>query len=222
MFDEINNQNPNQNETSTPKTDLRANFNQNIPKPVEDILAEVDSTAKPAVFQPKTTSAQSVDYGAENSTLGTNGFKKFFIPGVVIIGMVFIFAIGYWGINFYLNLQTVDKNVNTNAIQQPSPAENNNKEINKEEKIVEEEKIEEKEIVDINEEQNNKASTSTPAEEAISQLVDSDQDGLTDEEEKILGSDPNLIDSDNDGLFDREEVKVYNTDLLSADTDADG
>lgn len=53
-------------------------------------------------------------------------------------------------------------------------------------------------------------------------VIDSDRDGLTDEEETILGT--NLIepDTDGDGLFDREEVKVYKTNPLNPDTDADG
>jgi len=52
--------------------------------------------------------------------------------------------------------------------------------------------------------------------------IDTDQDGLTDEEELALGTDPNNIDTDGDGLFDREEVMVYKTDPLNPDTDGDG
>lgn len=53
-------------------------------------------------------------------------------------------------------------------------------------------------------------------------VIDSDRDGLTDDEETILGT--NLVepDSDGDGLFDREEVKVYKTNALNPDTDSDG
>jgi hypothetical protein len=53
-------------------------------------------------------------------------------------------------------------------------------------------------------------------------FIDSDQDGLSDEEETRLGTDPNKVDTDNDGLFDFEEVRVYNTDPLNPDTDGDG
>ncbi|MDD5291297.1 MAG: hypothetical protein PHZ04_04275 [Patescibacteria group bacterium] len=52
--------------------------------------------------------------------------------------------------------------------------------------------------------------------------ADSDQDGLSDEEERSLGTDINNIDTDSDGLFDREEVKVYKTNPLVTDTDGDG
>lgn len=52
--------------------------------------------------------------------------------------------------------------------------------------------------------------------------LDSDLDGLTDEEESALGTDPAEPDSDGDNLFDREEVRVYETDPLNPDTDGDG
>ena len=51
---------------------------------------------------------------------------------------------------------------------------------------------------------------------------DSDGDGLTDEEEAKLGTDPFNKDSDSDGLTDGDEVKVYKTNPLNPDTDFDG
>lgn len=51
---------------------------------------------------------------------------------------------------------------------------------------------------------------------------DFDFDGLTNEEEKSLGTDPTKADSDNDGLLDKEEIKIYQTDPLNPDTDGDG
>ncbi|MDD3543764.1 MAG: outer membrane beta-barrel protein [Kiritimatiellae bacterium] len=51
---------------------------------------------------------------------------------------------------------------------------------------------------------------------------DSDGDGLTDEEEAKLGTDPFKADTDGDGLTDYDEVKVYKTDPLNPDTDFDG
>ena len=51
---------------------------------------------------------------------------------------------------------------------------------------------------------------------------DSDGDGLTDEEEAKLGTDPFNKDTDGDGLTDGDEVKVYKTDPLNPDTDFDG
>ena len=42
-----------------------------------------------------------------------------------------------------------------------------------------------------------------------SERIDSDNDGLSDEEEKIYGTDPNLVDTDSDNYSDREEVDFW-------------
>lgn len=65
----------------------------------------------------------------------------------------------------------------------------------------------------------NEESSSSPV--LPSAPVDSDSDGLTDDEEVSLGTNPNIIDSDNDGLSDYEEVKIYQTNPLLVDTDKD-
>lgn len=51
--------------------------------------------------------------------------------------------------------------------------------------------------------------------------LDTDSDGLTDAQERTLGTDINNADTDNDGLFDGEEYKIYKTDPLNLDTDGD-
>jgi serine/threonine protein kinase len=50
---------------------------------------------------------------------------------------------------------------------------------------------------------------------------DSDGDGLSDEQEKAIGTDPNNPDSDYDLLTDGEEVLVYGTNPLDRDSDRD-
>lgn len=59
-------------------------------------------------------------------------------------------------------------------------------------------------------------------ESSPSPPLDSDHDGLTDEEELRYGTNPNRVDTDGDGLYDRDEVKVFKTDPLNPDTDGDG
>ncbi len=59
-------------------------------------------------------------------------------------------------------------------------------------------------------------------EEVVNENVDVDNDGLTDEQEMELGTDPNDPDTDGDGLQDGEEMEFYDTDPLDGDTDGDG
>ena len=51
---------------------------------------------------------------------------------------------------------------------------------------------------------------------------DTDKDGLSDAEEKELGTDPESSDSDGDGLNDYEEATDLNTDPTQKDSDGDG
>jgi len=51
---------------------------------------------------------------------------------------------------------------------------------------------------------------------------DLDGDGLLNDEEKQIGTDPLNPDTDGDGLRDGEEVHQYKTDPLNKDTDGDG
>lgn len=52
-------------------------------------------------------------------------------------------------------------------------------------------------------------------EEVEAIIVDKDRDGLTDEEERGLGTDPDNHDSDGDGYFDGDEVNYLKTDPLT-------
>lgn len=51
---------------------------------------------------------------------------------------------------------------------------------------------------------------------------DNDLDGLSNEDEKRRGTNPESSDSDADGLLDSIEVNAYQSDPLKADTDGDG
>jgi outer membrane protein OmpA-like peptidoglycan-associated protein len=51
---------------------------------------------------------------------------------------------------------------------------------------------------------------------------DEDNDGLTNGEERLLGTNPQVADTDGDGLTDGEEMRRYATSPLNLDTDDDG
>ena len=52
--------------------------------------------------------------------------------------------------------------------------------------------------------------------------IDTDGDGLDDNRERDIGTDPNNWDTDGDGLSDGDEVIIWKTDPLNPDTDGDG
>lgn len=62
---------------------------------------------------------------------------------------------------------------------------------------------------------------SVPEETVEVVEVDTDGDGLTDDQEANFGTSAKLVDTDKDGLNDREEIRVYDTDPLDPDTDND-
>jgi hypothetical protein len=56
----------------------------------------------------------------------------------------------------------------------------------------------------------------------IAALDDGDQDGLVDQAEVLLGTNPDVADTDGDGLTDGAEVNTHGTSPLLVDTDGDG
>ncbi|MEW8045243.1 MAG: hypothetical protein ACH255_15450 [Candidatus Thiodiazotropha sp.] len=58
--------------------------------------------------------------------------------------------------------------------------------------------------------------------DTLSPTGDADGDGLTNQAESELGTDPRVADSDGDRVWDLTEVLLFDTDPLTADTDGDG
>ena len=219
------------------------NSNQSGHQPVDDIFAETDNAADtPRNQAPTEITAQRVGLTASGgmvsssmhteSKSGGKGFK------IAIIGMVVVILglLGFLAYNKFFKVAPIDTSsvpvtrtaTTTNANQNTnnSPVATNNG-VTSSSTFVE-----------------NIPSVDTTTSEATSPIaaattteintpvtttttaknisVDSDSDGLTDEEELVAGTNINLIDTDNDGLSDYEEVKIYKTNPLVADTDGDG
>lgn len=160
---------------------------------------------KPAVFQPKKESAagllapsESVGASKEEAASDSIGkIKKLLVLGAIILGLALAAYGCYWA---YSNF---GKGILAPAGEETAGEETSN----------------------VGEGEQETVENSGNAEEAAPaalQPKDSDEDGLTDEEEEQLGTVSGSVDSDNDNLFDREEVKVYKTDPLNPDTDGDG
>lgn len=203
-------------------------------KPVEDIFNGVESAPVSKPFGPPAANIGPIPPGGVTMDLGPKptamsgrdsaaggqptrpanrpvgpgliANKKFFIIGLIAL-IAIVLAGGGWLVyaRFFAaapapsDQTTPAVNTNLNVNQ---PAVNTNQPLN---------------INNVNSNVNAALNLNRPV-----QPVDADSDGLTDEEEKQLGTDPNSVDTDNDGLFDREETRVYKTDPLNADTDGDG
>lgn len=132
----------------------------------------------------------------------TTGVKKKskILPMIIIIGLVIILGVlGYFVYAKFFSPTVINQNQNI-------AGENLNQQNLNNAPVV---------PVNIN-------TTPSAVNENVNKVIDSDHDGLTDEEEATLGTNPNEVDTDGDNLYDYEEVKVYQTDPLNPDTDGDG
>ena len=166
---------------------------------VEDILADTDAapTEKPAAFQPK-PALPSQYSGAEDQGARTGAMiKRVFLLVAVLAALAVILVFGYLGYKMFLSEKDPAVLEDSGLIEEPAPPVAEPTPVIPPARVI-------------------------PPPPPPPGPVDSDGDGLTDEEERALGTDPLNPDTDNDGLFDREEVRVYGTDPLNPDTDGDG
>jgi hypothetical protein len=164
----------------------------------------------------KTQTSQPLTLAVDDENIDILGrLKKYLIIALVVVilaaigGAVYFFRQPFqtW-LGKYIHLSGAAK---TNNGQQPSPV-NNNTPTNTNTPV--------DTNVPVNNTNNQPVANTNVTQDP--NKIDSDHDGLTDVEEKALGTNPNSPDSDNDGLFDREEVKVFKTDPMNPDTDGDG
>ncbi len=208
MFDDTTNS----NQPASPRPPINLPTSQTAANEPEDILANVE-VEKPTVERPVqpvgTAPRQSSSFNLTSNVPATeptpmiterqepffSRYKGFFtLLGVLIV--VSALATGGWYVySRYFSLPQIETlNSNQSNINQAAeqPATNQNQ-------------------------------VGQPANTNAAIIgLDSDQDGLTDSEEALYGTDPNKVDTDGDGLADRDEVRVFKTDPLNPDTDLDG
>jgi len=206
MFDNVTPQNNSQSNPPQPATQPTAPLNRpTAPAPkVEDIYAGSDKTVlgslnknvpRPAVLQPKplTSAPQIPVVGWEEEGVGSLA-KKIYLFFGLLFGLVVILALGYLVFTKFLKTSE-NPLVENNLASSSLPVANTSA------------------VAEI------PIATSSAKEDVT---ADTDGDGLTDVEEKVLGINSNLSDTDSDGLSDRDEAKIYLTDPLKPDTDGDG
>jgi hypothetical protein len=203
--------------------------------PVDDIFAETDKTAEAKKFsgyypdQTQTTAANQIaptDVETQKAGLSASEdlptSKKGKIIKIVLIALLIIllFSLGYLVYAKFLSGKSANQNLvnspaTTTDITTDTSSNPADQTLNSTSTATS--------TIPVSEEVTSTPSlpvaTTTPP---VSNLTDTDGDGLTDQEEAVLGTDPTKKDTDGDGLTDYEEVKVYNTDPLKVDTDGDG
>jgi len=169
-------------------------------KDAEDIFSDL-SEPRPKLNLPGSVSLSSKQYTDTTLPSGTEmttphqSFKKVLVTIVSIVVIVSLFIVGgYWIYNSFFKVSVSPSlELNTENIQEQVQ--------NSAPAVIEEPVAE-----------------PTP----IPKIEDKDNDGLSDQEELLLGTNPLDPDTDGDLLFDREEVEVYKTDPTNIDTDGDG
>ena len=187
----------NKSDFADSQKDLNKVNSKNKPESADDMFAEIEPKPKPPAFEKK---QEDLNGDKHRDKDGKNHQKIFFLTFVVLM-LIFLSICGIWAYNYFMkkinDRPVADENANITEFEE---IKNSADDVKKD--VLEIEKKEEK------------------AE--VPEVLDSDGDGLTDEEEWSLGTAIDNVDTDSDGLFDREEVRVYKTDPKNPDTDGDG
>lgn len=186
---------------------------QTMPQSQQPVVPSAQQQAPVDMFDESHTQAPAEQYEFEETETKPWYMQRRFIV-LILAGILFLILV-IFGVQFALQFfaaKTPSQPVQElNQVQAPTQEENIPTQ------------PEQQQVQPTVEQQNPTPQVQQPTEQAAPlQPIDTDGDGLTDDEEKTLSTDPAKIDTDVDGLTDREEVKVFGTDPLKADTDGDG
>ncbi|MEI6835982.1 MAG: hypothetical protein WCK59_04055 [Candidatus Falkowbacteria bacterium] len=220
--------------------DLNSTGNNNSQAPVDDIFAETDKTAEAKKFSGyyssatvKPVAASSADIETQKAGLSSAeempSNKGNLLKIILVILLVFLLlGLGYLVYAKFLAGKTASQNLNQEPVSANkglATATNPVKTVSNSGNAFGQDLLATPvatQTVPVSEEVTNVPSVPLGTTTPPISLVDTDGDGLADQEEAVLGTDPNLKDTDGDGLSDYEEVKIYNTDPKKSDTDGDG
>ncbi len=198
---------PAPNQVKQPATPKSRPIVPKVQKPIEDMFSGTDNQEKPAIFQAKSAQAP-INPAQGNPPAQVDPYtgeqikakNKTIVFALMLISLMLVAMLGWYAWRVFFNdIIPGQTEINTQADVDMIIAPVN---------------IEQKMPTDLPDNNFNNINTE--------QVLDSDGDGLSDVEERELGTNPLEADTDGDGLFDREEIKVYKTDPKDADTDRDG
>jgi len=175
---------------------------------VEDMFSETESPSTSQITRPLQPGQATQMPVSEQEVFGGRSIldNKVLLALLVIIGVAVIGGLIWFMFDLFVLNKTSELNNNENSNLNINSNVNDNTNIN----------VNTNSNVNVNANENINNNTN------VTPIQDSDNDGLSDEEEKELGTNPQSYDSDGDGLIDRVEVKIYKSDPLNKDTDGDG
>jgi hypothetical protein len=211
-------------------------FNKFDSGTTEDVLAIAGNInkEKPEIFLPKGDSVKSSQFVDGNNTKSD---KKKLIFAIIVLALIAILlGAGFFIVQWFVFDKRSEQDITNKIPERQNQVSDEEKNQTDQQQIkIESNKAEfehdgNKDIVEENQSQeifekngiipgeNLEKASEVSAEE----IMDSDNDGLTDSEENQEKTDVLDEDTDKDGLLDGQEIKNYHTDPLSADTDGDG
>ncbi len=203
---------------STPQTPANSS--------IDDIFAETDKVPENHIGQPTKSDGEEIETKkvgliSEHDKLNL-GEKKHNRNWFKILVTIIIIAIVILGgylvyVKFFSSSPVIEQNLNVNTPTTPAPATPTEPDV-----ATPTTPTEPDITTPVIPTEPDVVTPTEPITPVFVPIVDSDDDGLTDDEEIVAGTNINIIDTDNDGLSDYEEVKIYKSNPLNADSDGDG
>ncbi|MFZ2190225.1 MAG: hypothetical protein WA057_03720 [Candidatus Magasanikiibacteriota bacterium] len=153
-------------------------------------------------------------YKIKEPVLG-GGLVKLFVA-VVVLGI--LGGGGWWIYNSFVKVDEGFNNITTDGVEDGTMVDTNTPDVDNTVDVVEDITVQDDFTV---EGDNNLANDIKDDQILFGEPIDKDSDGLDDDREISIGTDPNNWDTDIDELGDGDEVTIWKTDPLNPDSDGD-